>query len=172
MIKKVLLLGMLLLQWQALVSQTNLFDKATVTFEFVTRGVKGTFDDFESKTKINWSALDESYFEGSVATGSIDTNNWLRDWHLKSKKYFSADNHPRIYFRAKTVSIKGVNLVVKGNLTIKGIQKPMTLVFEKAGDKFIGKGQLYSTDFDINIKRKREDNLVRVQVVFDVPNPL
>ncbi len=142
--------------------------KADISFEFVSKEVKGTLAGFKSESVIDWNAPENSIIEGSVASETLDTDNGLRNWSLKSGKYFDADDYPRIYFKSTEIRVTEGGAMVKGALTIKAISKPLTIVFTKEGNSLIGKASLYTTDFDIKIKKNREDNLVKVAFNFSL----
>src|SRR5690606_30247944 len=67
-------------------------------------------------------------FEAELS--SIDTGNADRDNHLKSGDFFDAEQFPKISFTSTSVSKDGDDLNVKGDLTIKGVTKPVTLKAE------------------------------------------
>lgn len=138
---------------------------AQISFEFVSKGVKGTIGGFISESEIDWDNLENSVFKGSVTSRTLDTNNGLRNWSLRSGKYFDVDDHPKITFESNQVDLDGERLVVKGDLTIKTTTKPVTFVFTKKQNQLIGTTSLYSIDYGIKIKKKREDNLVKIKIV-------
>ncbi|WP_222984214.1 YceI family protein [Flagellimonas meishanensis] len=146
--------------WPA--AQEAKISNAKITFEFPSKNVKGTIEGFESTSKIDWESPANSVFEGSVESETLDTNNGLRNWSLRSSRYFAVKDHPKISFVSKEVRKSGTTWLVSGDLTLKGITKSFRIDFEQAGQKLKGKGALYSSDFDINIKKEREDNLVNV----------
>ena len=100
--------------------------KASISFLFLDDEVEGTLSEFEFTGNILMDDLAGSNFSGSVATASIDTNNWLRSRHLRAKKYFSAKKHPRISFVSKQVLGEVNAFTVVGDLTIKGITNHST----------------------------------------------
>jgi len=165
--KSILLL--LLLLSNGLIAQKGYTVKSgEISFEFVDKGVKGTIGNLVSTSNIDFDNPEASVFSGSVETETLDTNNGIRNWSLKNGKYFDADNHPKIEFESKTVKAEASNWKVTGPLTIKGISKNITITFEKKGNQLIGTTELYCYDFDIKIKKKREDNLVKVKLVFEL----
>lgn len=166
--KNVLKIGVLLVLLCAatLSAQTAPLKNATIAFEFVAKEVTGTIAGFKSNSKIDLNDLANSFFEGSVAVETLDTNNGLRNWSLKSGKYFDESDYPRIYFKSSEVTQRGDTYLVKGVLTLKGTKKPMTITFKKDGAALAGTAELYTSDFDINIKKKREDNLVKITFRF------
>lgn len=142
---------------------------AEIEFEFVSKGVDGTLKGFQSESSINSEDLTTSVFKGSVAVSTIRTGIFLRDWSLKGKKYFNEDAYPRIYFESTQISKKGDDYHVDGLLTLKGTQKPLSIVFSQKGSQLIGTTSLNTTDFGITvIKKNKADNLVNVRMVFDL----
>jgi polyisoprenoid-binding protein YceI len=74
---------------------------------------------------------------GSVAvditTSSIDTNNARRDADLRSDDFFDAEAHPTITFRSSSVERAGDRIRVLGELTMRGITRPVVLEGEYLG---------------------------------------
>ena len=78
-------------------------------------------------------------FANSSATAtmkvdSVDTGNGDRDGHLKSADFFDAENTPEITFVSTGIKdVKGDEFTLVGDLTIKGITKPVELEAEFNG---------------------------------------
>lgn len=65
---------------------------------------------------------------------SISTNNEQRDTHLRSADFFDAEQHGEIRFEGKNYEkVSGDNYKLHGNLTIKGVSKPVTVDVEFGG---------------------------------------
>jgi polyisoprenoid-binding protein YceI len=84
----------------------------------------------------------------TLGAASIDTRNAQRDTHLRSADFFDADAHPTLSFTGRTVEgdQKG-RFRLTGDLTIRGITKPVTLdvSFEgTARDPWGGERRSYS----------------------------
>ncbi|PWL38848.1 hypothetical protein DKG77_11450 [Flagellimonas aquimarina] len=148
--------------------QKSNIKSAQISFEFVSKNVEGTISGFESESSIDVGNLKNSIFKGSVSSETLDTNSGLRNWSLKSRKYFNADDYPKISFSSNEVKLEGEKLVVNGVLKIKETSKPITITFVQKNNQLIGTTSLYSIDYGIKIKKKREDNLVNIKMVFDV----
>ncbi|MEX0314841.1 MAG: YceI family protein [Allomuricauda sp.] len=152
------------LQWST-AQQLEISD-AEVSFVFVSKNVKGSIAGFESTSKIDWKNLENSIFQGSVMSKTLNTKNALRNWSLRSGKYFDVDDFPKITFKSNQVRVENEKVIVDGDLTIKEISKLITIVFTKNQNQLIGTTSLYSIDYGIKIKKKREDNLVKVKFIF------
>ena len=91
---------------------------------------------------------------------SVDTNNAQRDTHVKSADFFAADQFPQIKFVGKKLEKKGNEYELTGDLTIRGITKPITLDVEFGGIVADPYGQT-KAGFTVSGKIKRKDfNLV------------
>lgn len=64
---------------------------------------------------------------------SISTNNEQRDAHLKSADFFDAENHRQLTFEGKKYETNGDDATLHGDLTIRGVTKPITLNVEFGG---------------------------------------
>lgn len=139
---------------------------AEITFEFPSKKVTGSIEGFESTSSINEEHPDLSVFKGSVDAATLDTNNGLRNWSLRSSRYFNVKQYPKIIFESKQVRKSVEKWNVSGDVTLKGITRSLNITFIEQEGRLKGKASLYSSDFDITIKKKREDNLVKIN--FDV----
>ena len=63
----------------------------------------------------------------------MDTGTADRDGHLKSGDFFDVETYPTMTFRSTSVEREGDEWAVTGDLTIKDVTKPVTIVFEEAG---------------------------------------
>jgi polyisoprenoid-binding protein YceI len=139
-------------------------DEAKVRFVFTDEDVEGTISDFQFTGSIDLSDMENADISGSVLMETLDTDNWFRDRHLRSKKYFNKKEHPRLYFKSNSVKGTHNDFVVRGDLTIKGIIKPVTFNFTKRPDRLVGSAIINSTDFDISIYDGRERNSVNIYI--------
>ncbi|WP_210462757.1 YceI family protein [Rufibacter roseolus] len=70
----------------------------------------------------------------SADVNSINTNNEQRDTHLKSADFFDAENHGEIRFVGNRYeNVGGDDYQLHGDLTIRGITKPVTVKVEFGG---------------------------------------
>lgn len=73
--------------------------------------------------------------EGTVDASSITTFDETRDGHLQSPEFFDVRRYPELTFSSESIEADGANLVVDGQLTIKGVTKPVSLT-----GAFVGTG--------------------------------
>ena len=69
----------------------------------------------------------EPAIEGSVDATSITTFDETRDGHLRSPDFFDTARYPQLAFRSTAVETSGDEVRVEGDLTIKGITRPVEL---------------------------------------------
>ena len=72
-------------------------------------------------------------FTASAEVASITTNEPNRDAHLRTGDFFAADTHPTIDFVSTGVRIVKGEYKVDGELTMRGITKPVTFDFDFGG---------------------------------------
>jgi polyisoprenoid-binding protein YceI len=72
---------------------------------------------------------------GTVDATSITTFDETRDGHIQSPDFFDTQRFPELRFASTAVRTEGDELVVEGDLTIKGITKPVEL-----RGRFVGSG--------------------------------
>jgi len=75
----------------------------------------------------------EPSIQGSVDVSSITTFDENRDGHLQSPDFFDTGRYPTLAFTSASVALEGSTLVVDGDLTIKGVTKPVVLTGELVG---------------------------------------
>lgn len=139
-----------------------------ISFVFESKEVQGSIGDFHSTSSIDMADITNAVFEGSVSTSSLKTGNFLRDWSLKSRKYFNEDEYPRIYFKSTEVTENAEGIRVEGLLTIKGNTNPLSIVFRRENGQLEGIAELYTSDYGIQIKKNRAENRVRIRFAFEL----
>lgn len=93
--------------------------------------VKGVFDKFKGTVIIDEMDITKSKVDVSIEMSSVNTNIPKRDDHLRSPDFFDTAKFPTMMFVSTKVEKAGVDkLKVTGNLTIKGVTKPVILNVE------------------------------------------
>jgi len=106
------------------------FTAATVLFD-----VDGEFGQFAVDIDGDPSKPETVKVRASIDAASIDTQNAKRDDHLKSPDFFDVEKYPKITFASTSVKAKGAQLSVKGNLSMHGKTKSVTVPFKVARGK-------------------------------------
>jgi polyisoprenoid-binding protein YceI len=127
--------------------------------------VPGRFKDYTGTILFDDKDMSKSSVDVTIKTASIDTENDRRDTHLRSGDFFLADSFPTMTFKSTKV-VPGPNnsALVYGDLTIRGITRPVTLessflgsmVDSKMGRKiagFEGKTTVNRKDFNVLYNR-------------------
>lgn len=96
--------------------------------------VKGNFAKFEGTLQSDESNFNNANINFSMDASSITTGDAQRDTHLKSGDFFDAEKHPSISFKSENFSKTGDDTyALNGQLTMKGISKPVKLIAEFGG---------------------------------------
>ncbi|WP_210649644.1 YceI family protein [Nocardioides sp. SYSU D00065] len=95
--------------------------------------VRGQFGAFSGTAHVDESDPAASKVDISIDVTSIETGSADRDGHLKSADFFDAEQFPAITFTSTDVSRDGNEWTVAGDLTIKGVTKPVSIDFEQTG---------------------------------------
>lgn len=96
--------------------------------------VRGQFHTYTGRSQLDAADFTRSTFSGEVDVASIDTANTDRDNHLRTGDFFDAARFPKIAFTSTSITKKSAGeYKVKGDLTIRGIGRPVKLDVEFAG---------------------------------------
>jgi polyisoprenoid-binding protein YceI len=95
---------------------------------------RGTFKTYSGSVQLDQKDFTKSVFQGEIDVASIDTGNADRDNHLRANDFFDVANHPKITFKSTGIEKKDEGeYVVHGDLTIRGVTKPVALDVEYTG---------------------------------------
>lgn len=112
-------------------------DAAHSTLGFVVRHLvvaktRGRFGTFAGTITIADDPL-QSTVVASAQTASVSTNDDNRDGHLRTGDFFDVETYPTIEFRSTSIAADGSDYLLNGELTIKGVTKPITFNLEFEG---------------------------------------
>jgi polyisoprenoid-binding protein YceI len=97
--------------------------------------VRGHFAEVTASGRIDPDHPERSLFEATINTSSIRTHNEQRDKDLRSSMFLEIDKYPTMTFKStKAELLGGDRYKVTGDLTIKGITRPVTLNVVKYGE--------------------------------------
>jgi polyisoprenoid-binding protein YceI len=108
-------------------------DKGHSKFTFIAEHhglseVDGYFKKFDGKITASKDDLSDAVFEISIESASINTDLEMRDNHLKSEDMFNVEKFPALTFKSTSLTkVAGNKYKMVGDMTIKGVTKPITL---------------------------------------------
>ncbi|MDB5122199.1 MAG: YceI family protein [Mucilaginibacter sp.] len=117
--------------------------------------VAGKFTGLQGDIKFDPQNPTGDNFDVSIDAATINTDNSLRDGHLRGETYFDVKNFPRIHFVSTKVvsSNKNGAYVISGKLTIKKQTRAITFPFTATpsgdGYQFKGSFKINRKDFDV-----------------------
>ncbi|MFE3201982.1 YceI family protein [Embleya sp. NPDC055664] len=95
--------------------------------------VRGRFDTFEGSIVTAENPL-ESSVTASIETASVNSNNKMRDDHIRNEDFLDTDGFPTLTFTSTGVRAESALVYqVDGDLTLRGVTKPVTLELELNG---------------------------------------
>lgn len=94
--------------------------------------VKGKFENFEG-TLVTGDNFSDSSVEASAEVASVNTNQADRDAHLRTGDFFAAEEFPQLTFKSTGVRAEAGDFKVDGDLTLRGVTKPVSFDLELGG---------------------------------------
>jgi polyisoprenoid-binding protein YceI len=161
-------------------------DAALTRLGFVARHamvtkVHGRFTEFEGRAHLNLVEAPRSWATVGIEAASIVTGIEQRDAHLRSGDFLDVPHHPRITFESTEVARLNTNtLRVTGDLTMRGVSRPLTLDFTYSSPEtdtggrtsltFLGSATLNRLDWGVSWNSVIESGgvLVSEKVVLDL----
>jgi polyisoprenoid-binding protein YceI len=94
--------------------------------------VRGRLAAFRGEI-VTASRFTDSTVSATVDATSIDTGNAQRDGHLRSADFFEIESHPTWEFRSTAIRPDGADYALDGELTVKGVTRPVSFALEVNG---------------------------------------
>ncbi|MHB1930503.1 MAG: YceI family protein [Acidimicrobiales bacterium] len=145
--------------------------------------VRGKFGEVTGSGHFDADDPSKSRVEVVIPVKSIDTGNADRDNHLRSNDFLAMDEHPEIRFVSTSVEGAGeAAYKVHGDLSIRGVTKPVTIDFDYTGNAtdpfgnhrigFEGSATINRKDWGVNFNAALEAGGVlvsdKVTLEFDI----
>jgi len=94
--------------------------------------VRGQFKDAEATLDLSENVAD-SKVSATIKTASFDSGDVNRDGHVRGEDFFDVEKFPEISFVSSSIVAKGDAYELQGELTIKGVSRPVSLETEFNG---------------------------------------
>ena len=117
--------------------------------------VRGHFQTFAGTVEIA-EQIEDSTASATIDVASINTNQAQRDEHLRTSDFFTVEEFPEMTFKSTGVAVDGGDLTINGDLTLRGVTKPVTLEAEFGGATVDGYGNT-KVGFEATTKINRQD---------------
>jgi polyisoprenoid-binding protein YceI len=91
---------------------------ASFSLKYLVAKFRGTFAELDAN-------LNDGVLTGSVKVASVNVKDSNLIGHLQSPDFFDAEQFPEISFKSQVLKIDGDNLTLDGELTMKGVTKPV-----------------------------------------------
>lgn len=125
---------------------------ADINFKIKNAGfyVNGSFTGLSANIKFDEKNLKESSFEATINAKSINTDNTLRDIHLRTSEYFDVEKYPLITMKSSEImrSVSG-NFTANFDVIIKDKTKKILVPFFFKNNTFSAKITLNRRHFGI-----------------------
>lgn len=119
--------------------------------------VRGRFDSFDGTINLDPANPEKTTVDVTIDAAGINTRDAQRDGHLKSADFLDVENHPTLHFVSTRVERTGdATAKLHGDLTIRGVTKPVVLDVEYAGSSKSPWGTT-NYGFEANTKINRKD---------------
>ena len=155
--KKITFVLLILLATRIVSAQYKPVDQgSTLKFTIENFGfdVTGSFTGFQGSINFDSQNPANSSFDVTIDASTVNTDNTMRDNHLKGESYFDVKNYPRIRFvSGKITTGKSGGYFVTSQLTIKGKTKQISFPFtaSQSGDGYVFNGafKINRRDFEV-----------------------
>jgi polyisoprenoid-binding protein YceI len=94
--------------------------------------VRGRFGSFGGEI-VTAPEFTDSTVSTTVDATSVDTGNGQRDGHIRTADFFEVETYPTWTFRSTAIRAVGDEYALDGELTIKGVTRPVTFDLEANG---------------------------------------
>ena len=96
--------------------------------------VRGAFAEYTGSGHLDGTSVGDSRVDFTVQLGSVDTGFAARDEALRAEGFFDVEHHPHMQFVSTSVAPRGEDgLTVTGDLTVRGVTRPLTIDFTVGG---------------------------------------
>ena len=116
--------------------------------------VRGEFKTVRGTIALDQANLAASKVDVEIDAASIYTNHEKRDNHLRTEDFFDVEKNPKITFVSKSIDVKDNKGTMTGDLTMRGVTKPVTLAVEVGGIGKQGPGTIAGFTATGKVNRK------------------
>ena len=105
----------------------------TFSIRHMVSRVRGQFNSWSGTITGDLTDWERAVVNVSIDAASVDTNHERRDADLRGKDHFEVETYPTITFRSTKIERDGDRLRMTGDLTMRGVTKPVVLEGQLTG---------------------------------------
>jgi|GEM_PF-4548573 len=142
---------LLLIYNSALAQRHIVTEESKVEFIATNLGIKyyGTMPEITGKIAFDINNIDASDFRVTIQVKSIEVKSETMYKHLMGEDFFYEEEFPVITFQSTSTQKMDNELILKGELSMKGKKKTIEIPFTQEEGLFLGSFELDRTDFEI-----------------------
>ncbi len=157
-------------------SWTPAATRTTFTAKMFGVKVVGTFKGFKGNIDFEPNNLAQSSISGSVDATTVDTENSLRDGHLREKEdFFQVAKYPRVTLKSTKIEKSGSGYIGTFDLTLKNVTKSLKIpfTFNESGSTAVleGSAKLDRTDWRFGGNTLGMSDEVKLDLKVDLKRP-
>ncbi len=154
-------------------------DTANAKVSFTVEGpfgtVHGSFTGLEATINFKEKNLSNSSIAASIDAKTVSTGVSLRNHDLRNEeKWLNTDKFPRISFKSNKIEKTENGFKASGDLTIKGVTKPVDIPFtftnKESSGNFVGKFTIKREDYNVGKPGGSVGNIITITLTVPVKN--
>lgn len=125
--------------------------------------VEATMTGMTGSLEFDPENIEQATFDVCVDPSTYKSDNFMRNWHIKTNQYLGAGKFPQICFTSKQVIGADEIYVVTGDLTLRGISRQVSIPFSYEDGVLEGTMEINRLDYNVG-----NDNEKRVAPKLDI----
>lgn len=105
----------------------------TFSIRHMVSRVRGQFNNWSGTITGDLDDWESAVVDVTIDAVSIDTNHERRDADLRGKDHFEVETYPTLTFKSTKIERSGDSLRMTGDLTIRGVTRPVVLEGQLTG---------------------------------------
>ncbi|BFM05870.1 cytochrome b/b6 domain-containing protein [Halioxenophilus aromaticivorans] len=154
--------------WQLVPTEENFQFSSSYSGEAFT----GLIKTFTPKIYFDPDHPEQGVLDVTIDTTSLTTLNSEWDSAITGSQWFATSDYPSAHYVSEDIRPDGAGFIAQGELTLKGISKPVEVYFEweAQGDQaiFLGSAMLDRREFDIGSGSWATDDSIAFEVTLDI----
>jgi polyisoprenoid-binding protein YceI len=141
------------------------------SIEFKSKDPSGSFDEITGDIDFDENNVGASKFNLKIEVNSINTGNGMMNKKSQTEEWFDAKKYPDIKFKSTKVEKIDKELIITGDLTIRGITKTYSIPadYSKSGNKITFKGKFNVNRIEFKVGKKSDVVPDIMKISFVVP---